>query len=72
MLRCENYTLLKDAAESGSTNMSEQGNQILIPASFTSGPCYMVQAITMLWPYVNIMVSQICLSHLHVILSGQR
>lgn len=43
-LRCENYNSIKEAAESGTSNMSEQENQILIPASFTGGPRYMVQS----------------------------
>ncbi|KAG7586074.1 P-loop containing nucleoside triphosphate hydrolase [Arabidopsis thaliana x Arabidopsis arenosa] len=43
-LRCENANSLKEAADSGVTNMEEEGNQILIPASFTGGPRYMVQS----------------------------
>ncbi|XP_010480868.1 PREDICTED: uncharacterized protein LOC104759661 [Camelina sativa] len=42
--RCENYTTIKNAMETGNTNMSEQGNQILIPSSFTGGSRYMVQS----------------------------
>ncbi|KAG7532765.1 Nucleic acid-binding OB-fold [Arabidopsis thaliana x Arabidopsis arenosa] len=43
-LRCENFNSIKEAAESGTTDMSEEGNQCLIPSSFTGGPRYMVQS----------------------------
>ncbi|XP_023644880.1 uncharacterized protein LOC17896811 [Capsella rubella] len=43
-LRCENLNSIKKAAESGTTSMGEEGNQILIPSSFTGGPRYMVQS----------------------------
>jgi len=43
-LRCENYTSVKEAVAAGATTMEEEGNQLLIPASFTGGPRYMVQS----------------------------
>ncbi|KAG7594947.1 P-loop containing nucleoside triphosphate hydrolase [Arabidopsis thaliana x Arabidopsis arenosa] len=43
-LRCENFNSIKEAANSGTKDMAEEGNQILIPASFTGGPRYMIQS----------------------------
>ncbi|XP_010456611.1 PREDICTED: uncharacterized protein LOC104738072 [Camelina sativa] len=43
-IRYENYSSIKEAAESWDINMGEQGNPISIPSLFTGGPRYMVQS----------------------------
>ncbi|XP_019093233.1 PREDICTED: uncharacterized protein LOC104753363 [Camelina sativa] len=43
-LRCQNYSTVKEAADSRVEDMGEQGNPISILASFTGSPRYMVQS----------------------------
>jgi len=65
-IRCENYTSVKEAAAARATTMKEEGNQLLIPASFTGGPRYMVQsyydamAICKHYGFVNLFITFTC------------
>jgi len=43
-IRCDNLNSIKEAANSGVTNLEDEGNQLLILKSFTGGPRYMVQS----------------------------
>lgn len=69
-LRVENYIHLRDAMCRADSEVSDMGQMVVLPSSFTGGPRYMDErtqdAMTM---FVN-MIALNFLSHLHVIQNG--